>query len=154
MKKKMVKAVALVMVVVLLVSLGGCGQKGDIKKLMSRFETACQSLDVEGIMDCLDPTIIKPLRSILGILGMGDLSGALGDVIDALGLTGIPDISSVDALQDLRLTPTDYSFGSDKTSCAVTTEIAYTLGGQEYTATVVLNCIQVDDVWYIGGIAR
>ena len=138
--------------VLLAACLTGCGEKSGVKKVIRDFETACQEADVDGMLDCFNPDIINPLRTTLDLFGMGDLSGAMDTVaglLPPLDFTGA-DISEV--LESIRFEPKDFDFNRSKDNCDVSTEIRYTVNGNEYRNVYIVSCRQVGDDWYITGI--
>lgn len=143
---------------ILLLALAGCGggDKKGVNALLERFESSCRTLSISGICDCIDPAVMKPIKSLINILDLdelgqvGELSGLLDELVDALGLGGVLDLSSEDVLSGLTITPAKYEFSNKGASCKVTADVAYTIGGEDYSSSVDLHCIKVDDAWYLG----
>lgn len=155
MKRKVTKIAALILVITVVIScFAGCGAKSGVSSMLSKFEKSCQTLDVEGMMDCINPSIITPVRTVLNLFGVSDLNGAISSIIEVIGLIDFQGNSPEDILKTFKISPKDYSFNDDKTSCEVSTELSYVLGSERKTATVTIKCILVNDEWYINGIGR
>ena len=61
---------------VLLLPLTACTEEKsksdqEVEMLISEFEYACQTLDVDAVLDCMDPEVAKPLESARMILRWG-----------------------------------------------------------------------------------
>ncbi|MGM9606552.1 MAG: hypothetical protein ACI3XJ_03495 [Oscillospiraceae bacterium] len=76
--------------------------------------SACRALDVRGMLECVDPTVSKPVLSALNLLGVEDTSETLTDLIGVLGFFGDTDQVTQEFIQSIRITPNDYAFNADK----------------------------------------
>lgn len=62
--------------VLLIVSLSGCkgggivGKSAECKSLINKFEKSCNEVDIQAILDCIDPKISDPIKAIVAIGGM------------------------------------------------------------------------------------
>lgn len=134
---------------VIICSLTGCGERYDVKKLITSLEKACDSLDVDGILDCLNPRTVDPLRTTLALLGVSDLNSVLEELGNLLDLEEFEGLDSADVIRSLKFEPFDFQFNSDKTDCEVYTKVYYTVNGQELETDVLLYCSEIRDHWYI-----
>lgn len=54
--------------VLLIVSLSGCkgggivGKSAECKSLINKFEKSCNEVDIQAILDCIDPKISDPIK--------------------------------------------------------------------------------------------
>lgn len=62
--------------------------RGKCKAVITDFQTACNELDVDGILDCLKPSVSNPLKIALGIGSVVTSKSSdemLEGILDALG---------------------------------------------------------------------
>lgn len=158
MRKKLIHIISLALcIAVLSVSLSGCGQKSKVDKLISDFEAACQSANVEKILGCCDPNVIEPLLSVMGLFG-ADAETLSGIVYAAIG-TGIlasldaGDTSGVDALLDflgsISIKATNYKFNDSKDRCEVTVIYTRNVQGESRSDDGTLSCVLREGEWYL-----
>ena len=148
--KKFARVAAIALAAVLmLVVLTGCTNSG-VKKTISSFESACQSLDVRGMLECVNPTISKPLLGALNLLGVEDTSGLLDDVVNALGMFDNAGESTEEFVKSIQIKPSDYAFNGDKDECDVTATLSY---GESKEKEITIHMILKNDVWYISKIS-
>lgn len=139
-------AAMLLAAIMMLTLLTGCGAKGAVKETISNFETACHALDVRGMLDCMNPTISKPLLTALNLLGVDDTSGVLEELVDVLGIfEGAGEKTEV-FIQSIKIDPQDFKFNDNNDKCTVFAELSY---GEENTKAVTIDLVLKDEVWYI-----
>jgi len=152
-KTVMWRILALTLLVVILIgTLCGCGAKSDIDKTLSSFESACHSLDVRGVIECLDPALSDPVLTVLDLIGVDDTSGALDALVDKLNVFGNAGVSTEEFMESLKIKADEYEFSDDKTACDVRAEFQYGTGEEPHTMDVTIHMIKVDDGWYISSI--
>lgn len=150
--KRPVKLIALILVCALLAcSLTGCA-KADVSKKIKAFESACQKADVDAMLDCFNPDIVKPVKSVLGLLGISDFNSIADKLLDIIGFIDFKDASPQETLQTLKIKTKDFNFSENDTKCAVASEVTYKVDGEESSKTVVINLKQKDGEWFITGI--
>lgn len=79
--------------VLLIVSLSGCkgggivGKSAECKSLINKFEKSCNEVDIQAILDCIDPKISDPIKAIVAIGGMvtDNVDEYLGDILEQFG---------------------------------------------------------------------
>ena len=148
-KRNGLRTVALLLVTVLLLGLlSGCASSG-VRKVISKFEKACQELDADTMLDCLNPTITNPLGDVLDFFGVDSLNSALSGVVKVLGVIDFKDDAPEDVLKTLKIKCKDFDFNDAKDACTVTAQLSYTVDGEKVEKTVLIKCEQVDDAWYI-----
>lgn len=154
MKNKLKRIAAILLCAVLLAGLlGGCGEKIKVQMLIKNYERACQSADINGILDCYDPNIANPVRSISKLVGVGAES-LLNLITPLLGIdlsdVSLPDASSVlDLLKTLKLKPSSYEFSKGNKKCTVRVDGSIEILGSVTTFTAKFRCVERDGNWYV-----
>lgn len=150
MEKMIRRAAAVLLTAAFIVSvLVGCSAKNDVKDTISAFESSCQSLDVKGMLACINPTISKPILSAMDLLGVEDTSGTLELLAGALDLFGDAGQSTEEFVQSIRIKPNSYVFNDAKDECTVTAVLSY---GDDDSKIITLQMILKENSWYIGDI--
>lgn len=150
MKKTMQRTAAVIlMAVMMLTLLAGCGAKSDVKKTISNFESACQALDVRGMLECFNPTIANPILTAMNLLGVEDTNGALEELVGILGIFEGAGEKTEEFVQSIKIDPNDYTFNDDKDKCTVTAELSY---GAKNPKLITIDLMLKDEVWYISDI--
>ncbi len=149
--KKMMKRVTVVTLtaVMLLTLLTGCGAKGAVKETISNFESACQALDVRGMLECVNPTISKPILTAMNLLGVDDTSGTLEELVGILGIVEGAGEKTEEFVQSIEIKPDEFTFNGDKDECSVSAELSY---GEEKTKAITIELILKDEIWYISNL--
>ena len=150
MRQKPVRLTALATAAILaLCLLSGCASSG-VKSTLSRFESACQTLNAKEMLACVDPTISDPLLSAMELLGIEDTSETLDRLGAALGLFGDAGEKTEELLQSIRITPRSYDFNSDKDRCTVAADFSWE-GSESHTVTI--RMVLKEETWYISGLS-
>lgn len=131
---------------VLLALLAGCGGKSGVNDTISQFESACHTLDVKGMLKCIDPTIAKPILGAMDLFGVEDTTGTLDQLAGVLDLFDDAGQTTAGVIRSLRLKPNNYVFNDAKDKCTVTAELSYGDGGSR---VVILQMVCKDECWYI-----
>ena len=151
MKKTVTAVVSVLLICALALSLSGCGVKGEIRNAVAQFQSACNALDVEAALACLDPSVSGVLKLGAGLLGsltgqneeevFGQLSNLLWQNADSFG---------VESFRTLKIKVGEIA--ANETSADAKVELTYVgLSGGETTtgATVTLN--NTSEGWKISG---
>lgn len=153
MRKKWIRGCCILLIAALLTGvLSGCGEKSEIGDLLSRFESACQELDVRAVLECVDPAISSPVLTVLDLAGVEDTSGTLDLLVSTLSIFGNVGTGTEEFMRSLTIEPEDYEFDSKKESCQVSGKFQYGNGDSPRTMDVIIRCVKVDDQWYVSGI--
>lgn len=148
MKQKMKRALCLLLSLTLTaLLLTGCGEKNAVKNRISDLESAVRTGNIEGVLQCYDPSVSSTLQSAMSLFGLD--SDSVSGFLQMLGLSVADEDEAAGLLSTLKITPQSYEFSSDKTSCKVTVIISYTLFGEEHQEETTINCIKVDGKWYV-----
>ena len=152
MKKTVSVIVSVLLVAAMLFTLAGCGTKGKVKATVKEFQTACNELNVEGVIDCLDPSISGALKLGAGLLGSltGTDAEGLFDKLSTLLLTGTESFG-IDSFKTLKIKVNDVA-ANDTTADAKVT-FTYTTGsGEEKTSDGTISLKSTDEGWKITGV--
>ena len=82
--KLMKRSAALILALALSLALCACGgDRAEIKRTLNNFESACQSLDLNEILDCVKPSVADPIRT--GASLVGSLTGqSSAELLDSI----------------------------------------------------------------------
>ena len=152
MKKAVIKIVSVAMIAVLLFSLAGCGDKGAIKATIKDFEKACNEMNVEAAIDCIDPSISGVLKLGAGLVG--GISGKDADgVFESLSslLSSGAESLGVDGFKTLKVKVNDIAAADSSATAKVT--LTYTgHSGEEKTKDATVNLKNSSEGWKISGV--
>ncbi len=149
MRKLIFSVMAVVLSVALMFSLTGCkaGDNKDIKKVISEFESSCNTLDFDAVLDCINPKISDKVNLALGLVGMfsdtdkDELFEKLADFLSDDDIKGAEFFSSVKIeVKDIII--------EDK-EATVSTIITYNINGDETTRESTFYCSYYIEDWYI-----
>ena len=77
------KIILLSLIIMITLFISGCGEEKKCANQIQSFVSACNELDAEGILSCMDPSIADPIRITFGVIGT--LTGKeLNDVLDGI----------------------------------------------------------------------
>ena len=155
MKTSLRRAAALVLALMMTAMLlAGCGgDKSAVKSTVKNFEKACQSYSFDGLLDCIDPAISTPIRSLTGLLGISD--EAMGELLQnvsvfAQELGMDEELQTEDVLSTLKIKVKDCQFNDAKDKCTATCTVSYKVNGEKQESEQTIDLVKVDDSWYIG----
>ena len=148
--KRMVRAIALVMILVFaLASLTGCGKnKEEITNLLTEFEYACNTLDVNAILECITPKKADTIKLALGIYGMftdKDTNEVLNDISERL--IGDFELDGNDFFSSIKIAVDDIAV-EDEDAIAYTT-VEYKINGADYKKPAEFKCVYYMEKWYV-----
>ncbi len=91
----MKKTVSIVLAFICIIPLAGCSNEEEqIKILMTEFEYSCNTLDVDGILDCIHPDVTNKIKGALGVIGLFTGNDS-DDILDSIA-SFIADNGDVD----------------------------------------------------------
>ena len=150
--------------VLLIVSLSGCkgggivGKSAECKSLINKFEKSCNEVDIQAILDCIDPKISDTIKAIVAIGGMvtDNVDEYLGDILEQFGssiseITGGSGGSAKDIVASMKLTPKKYML--DKKDGSVKCKAEFEVNGMKTTKMLKISVVKKNDEWYISGIS-
>ena len=149
MKRNLAIVLSLVMIVVCIIPMGGCGNENDkISNLMTEFEYACNSLDVDAILDCIHPDITNKIQAAMGFVGMFTGKDS-DDMLEAISTT-LTNNSKVDAESFFSSIKIDVKeINSDDSKGIAKVNLTYKVGTEEIVSETSFVCSKYNDKWYI-----
>lgn len=134
--------------------LTGCATKGSkIKDTLTEFQYACQNLDLNAMLNCIDPDIADPIR--LGLIVYGAVTEQdYEDVVDSLFDSVLGDLRY--EIQDSEgflqtMTVTDTKLKAKRHTAVVTCTLNFEISGQEFHRRCKINMVEREKKWYISG---
>lgn len=147
MKRKFCLILVAVMTLVMLLTACGNG-KSEIESVTADFEKACNDVDLNAMLDCIDPTIASGLKFATGLAGMfsDKDTDELLDELSKLIFDNIPDkteefFSSIDISVD--------NISVDGETATADAVIKYEMSGEKYSNNAVFTYTMTDNAWYI-----
>lgn len=146
MRKMFVSVVAIVLSVAIVFSLTGCsGSNKEIKNLMTEFEYACNTLDFDAVLNCINPKLSDKIKIAAGFVGMftdtDEMFESLADYLSSDNIGGTDFFSSIKIeVEDITV---------EDEAATVSAMLTYELNGEEVVREATFNCIYYTEKWYI-----
>ncbi len=148
MRKVFSSIVAMVLVLSMLLSLTGCGGSSkEIENLMTEFEYACNTLDFDAVLNCINPKVSDKIKIAAGLIGMfteKDTDDMFESLAEALSSD---DIGGTDFFSSIKIKVEDIKV-EDETA-TVSTTLTYDFNGEEIVREATFNCVYYTEKWYI-----
>ena len=148
MRKIIISITAIVISIAMLVSLTGCGgSKKEIENLMTEFEYACNTLDFDAVLNCINPKISDKVKLAMGFVGMfteTDTDEMFEKLAEYLSKD---DIGGTDFFSSIKIKVDDISISSD--TATVSTTLTYKVNGDEVVRESNFKCIYYTKKWFI-----
>ena len=148
MRKIFVSVVAIVLSITMIFSLTGCsGSNKEIENLMTEFEYACNTLDFDAVLNCINPKVSDKIKLAAGFVGMftdtdtDEMFESLADYLSS------DDVGGTDFFSSIKIEVKDISI-EDETA-VVSAILTYELNGEEVVRESTFNCIYYTEKWYI-----
>lgn len=146
------KAVILTMALALLVvSLTGCGETKKCINTLKEFQYACNNLDLNAMLDCINPEIADPIRVIIATwskLTEQDkdelIDGLVSEVIEGLDEQ---DIDVKEFLPLMEIEPKDFQI--KKNNAYVRCKVTAVISGVQVKRYLDIYMRKFDGDWYI-----
>lgn len=136
----------------MLVALTGCSAKDqkEIKVLMTEFQTACNELDFNGVLGCLNPKVADAVHAAVGVLGMFAQVDAT-EMFDGLSAyLSSSDLGGTDFFKSIKIDVEKVDVKDD--AATVTATVRYTVSGKETSRQATFACIRYAEEWYISNL--
>ena len=150
--KKFKNFVALILIIVLSVSVCACGnQNNEIKTLTNNFENACNKLDMNAMLDCIDPDISESVKKLTGLIGMfsdKDTDELLDSFAKVL-FSELPE-NSKEFFSSIKIKLDNIE--TDEDSASATAEITYEISGEDNKSNANFEYTRIDEKWYISNL--
>ena len=151
MKKNKICA-ALILIIVLTVSLCACGnQDNEIKTLTNNFENSCNKLDMNAMLDCIEPEISGSVKKLTGLIGMfsdKDTDELLDSFAKVL-FSELPE-NSQEFFSSIKIKLDNIEIEEDSASASA--EITYEISGEDNKSNANFEYTRVDEKWYISNL--
>ena len=149
MRRICVSIISMIIALSMLVSLVGCGNssKKEIENLMTEFEHACNTLDFNSVLNCINPKVSDTVKIGMGIVGL--FTDMENDVLFeklAAALT-TEQLGGADFFSSIKIDVKDIVV-EDKTA-TVSTWIKYNISDSQFEREATFNCIYYTEKWYI-----
>lgn len=148
MKIGLIRTVAIVVLAVMIFSLGGCGKADkEIENLMTEFEYACNTLDFDAVLNCINPKISDKIKLAAGLVGMftetdtDEMFERLADYLSADEIGGTDFFSSI----KIQVEEID----AEEDTAVVSAILTYELNGEQVERRATFDCIYYIEKWYI-----
>ncbi len=146
----MKRTIALLLALVIMASMfAGCTtNKGEIETLFATYQTACNSLDLNAMMDCVTPTITNPLKTAVGIVGKMTANDT-DTLLDRIGGLIMNDtkVSKKEYFSTVKFDLGKITVEDDLATVEVV--LTYTGNGAEYVEEVTYECVYYAEKWYL-----
>ncbi|MBQ8636833.1 MAG: hypothetical protein IJ423_02415 [Clostridia bacterium] len=150
--KKFKNFVALILIIVLSVSVCACGnQNNEIKTLTKNFENSCNKLDMNAMLDCIDPDISESVKKLTGLIGMfsdKDTDELLDSFAKVL-FSELPE-NSKEFFSSIKIKLDNIEIEEDSASASA--EITYEISGEDNKSNANFEYIRIDEKWYISNL--
>lgn len=143
---------ALILIIVLIVSMCACGnQNNEIKTLTKNFENSCNKLDMNAMLDCIDPDISGSVKKLTGLIGMfsdKDTNELLDSFAKVL-FSELPE-NSKEFFSSIKIKLDNIV--TDEDSASATAEITYEISGEDNKSNANFEYTRIDEKWYISNL--
>lgn len=149
MKKIFFSVTAIFLSTVMLFSLTGCnGSSKEINNLMTEFEYACNTLDFEAALNCINPKVSDKIKLAAGFVGMFTDTDT-DEMFEKLAeyLSDDDDVGGTDFFSSIKIKVEDISV--DDETATVSTTLTYKLNGNEVVRESTFKCIYYTEKWFI-----
>ena len=153
MKKSIVIFLSVLLVVICIIPLSGCGNENDkIQNLMNEFEYSCNTLNVDGILDCIHPDISNKIKAAMGIVGLFSGQGS-DEMLEAISsaLTSNGKVDAESFFSSIKIEVKEIN--SNDTSGTAKVGLTYKIGAEEIVSETIFECSKYNDKWYINSLS-
>lgn len=143
----LISLVSGILLVSMLISLPACGNssKKEIENLMTEFEYACNTLDFNAVLNCINPKVSDSIKIGVGIVGMftdtDDLFEKLADTLSS------DDLGGTDFFSSIKVTVNGITV--DGEAATVAALLKYEVAGNQMEREATFECIYYAEKWYI-----
>lgn len=144
------KGIVIVMLITTMVlSLCGCSNdKGEIENLMTEFEYSCNEMDIDAMLNCIDPAISDKIKLATGIAGMFTDKDSDELTEELVGmLTGDDSLNAGDFFSSIKVETTDIK--TKKETGTANAIVEYSIAGEKFKKEAAFDYVYNMDKWYI-----
>lgn len=144
-------AASMCCIMIIMISLCGCSPEASaIRKTLNEFQSAAQSLDAEGMLDCVDPSVAAPIEGAIGALSA--LTGTETQEILPVILKAVfgEEIDGSTVMEHISVDHPKLRVSGDEAD--VDCQLHITTEDSSYTKNTTIHMKKIDDKWYIAGV--
>lgn len=146
------RIISVILLVVLSITVCACStQESEIKTLTKQFENSCNKLDLNAMLDCIDPDVsgsVKKLTSLIGMFSDKDTDELLDNLASVL-FTELPE-NTKEFFSSIKINIDDVEIEEEKAFASA--EIIYDISGEENKTNANFDYICIDKKWYISNL--
>lgn len=149
MKKTVSILLSFVFAFICIIPLAGCSNEEEqIKNLMTEFEYSCNTLDVDGILDCIHPDVANKIKGALGVIGLFT-GNDRDDILDSIAsfISDNGNVDSEDFFKSIEIDVTKIEFSGS--TAKVNLYLKYKIVSEYITSEINLICEKYNEKWYI-----
>lgn len=143
---------ALILIMAMSVGICACGsQNNEIKVLTKNFENSCNKLDMNAMLDCIDPDISGSIKKLTGLIGMftdKDTDELLDGFAKVL-FSELPE-NSKEFFSSIKIKLNTIEI--EENSAIASAEITYEISGETNRSNADFEYICIDKKWYISNL--
>lgn len=140
--------VSIVLLFAMIFSLTSCNSSNkEVENLMYEFQYACNTLDFNAVLDCINPKISNKIKIAVGFVEKftnTDTDVAFESISEYL-LND--DLTETEFFSSIEIGVEDISI--DDESAVVYATLTYQLDGEEFVRESTFNCVYYIEKWYI-----
>ena len=147
----MKKIIVFTLIMTIILSLCGCSNgNNEIKKLMSEFEYSCNELDIDAMLDCVDPKISDKIKLATGIASMFTDKDS-DELLESLAgmLTGDSSLNAADFFSSIKFEISNVK--TKKEAGTADAIVEYNIAGENYKKEATFEYVYSMKKWYISG---
>lgn len=135
-----------------LLSVSACSnQNNDIKTLTSRFENSCNELNLNAMLECIDPDVSDSVKTLTGIIGMfsDDDTSELLDKFAKVVFSELPE-NSKEFFSSIKIDLNNIKIDENKAFALA--DITYNISEETKKVNATFDYICIDEIWYISNL--
>lgn len=143
------KGIITFLVMVMCIGVSACSSKNnEVETLTNNFENSCNKLDVNAMLDCIDPGVSDKIKKITGFVGLfsDKDTDELIESFASMIFSGLPE-NSKEFLSSIKLITKDIAI--EEETATATATIEYSISGEKYSKEATLEYMNIDGKWYI-----
>ena len=152
MRKSLKNIIVFLLLFVIVLSMSACdNQNNEIKSLTKNFENSCNKVDMNAMLDCIDPDISESVKKLTGLIGMfsdKDTDELLDNFAKVL-FSELPE-NSKEFFSSIKIKLDNIEIEEDTASASA--EITYEISGEDNKSNANFEYIRIDEKWYISNL--
>lgn len=148
MKRTIRSLIAFALILTVLLTVCGCtNEKRELQALITEFESACNVLDFDRVLACLQPKTADAIKVASGVLGFftnADTDTMCEALASALSLV---NLGGTDSFRSLQIEVKEIR--TEETKAQMDTVFTYDFQGKSVSKNVTVKCVYEFENWYI-----